>query len=70
MRFLVDAQLPPALAKFLAAGCHEAMHVGDCGLQDASDGAIWDFASKDGSAIVTKDEDFAHRRTLAAAKNP
>jgi predicted nuclease of predicted toxin-antitoxin system len=33
MRFLVDAQLPPALARWLAAQGHEAAHVGDLGLQ-------------------------------------
>lgn len=29
MRFLVDAQLPPALARWLAAKSHETVHVGD-----------------------------------------
>lgn len=32
MRFLVDAQLPPALARWLAAQGHEAEHVGDIGM--------------------------------------
>jgi len=32
MRFLVDAQLPPALARTLEAGGHEAEHVADIGL--------------------------------------
>ena len=32
MRFLVDQQLPPALARFLAAGGHLAEHVSDIGL--------------------------------------
>ena len=67
MRFVVDAQLPPALARFLAAKGHEAEHVADCGLESASDGAIWDFALREGAAIITKDEDFAQRKTLAGA---
>ena len=29
MRFLVDAQLPPALARWLAAQGHETAHIGD-----------------------------------------
>jgi predicted nuclease of predicted toxin-antitoxin system len=29
MRFLVDAQLPPALANWLAAQGHDAAHVAD-----------------------------------------
>ena len=40
MRFLVDAQLPPALALWLAAMGHEADHVADKGMQAASDAAI------------------------------
>jgi predicted nuclease of predicted toxin-antitoxin system len=65
MRFLVDAQLPPALARWLAAQGHEAAHVGDLGMQAASDAAIWDHALTSSSAIVTKDEDFAQRKVLA-----
>jgi predicted nuclease of predicted toxin-antitoxin system len=65
MRFLVDAQLPPALARWLAAQGHEAAHVGDLGMQAASDAVIWDHALASSSAIVTKDEDFAQRKVLA-----
>jgi len=64
MRFLVDAQLPPAVARWLAANGHEAAHVGDLGMQAASDAAIWDHARATSSAIVTKDEDFAQRKVL------
>jgi predicted nuclease of predicted toxin-antitoxin system len=66
MRFLVDAQLPPALARWLADQGHEAQHVADLGMQAASDTAIWDHALSTSSAIVTKDEDFAQRKVLAA----
>ena len=65
MRFLVDAQLPPALARQLTAKGHDAEHVGDLGMQAASDAAIWDHALASSSAIVTKDEDFAQRKVLA-----
>ncbi|EQD33994.1 hypothetical protein B2A_12866, partial [mine drainage metagenome] len=41
MRFLVDAQLPPALARLLEDRGHQAEHVLDCGLERASDAAIW-----------------------------
>jgi predicted nuclease of predicted toxin-antitoxin system len=67
MRFVVDAQLPPALARFLDAKGHVAEHVADRGLQAASDSAIWDFALQEGAAVITKDEDFARRKTLADA---
>jgi predicted nuclease of predicted toxin-antitoxin system len=64
MRFLVDAQLPPALARWLVAQGHEAEHVGDRGMQTASDAVIWDYALASAAAIVTKDEDFAQRKVL------
>ena len=40
MRFLIDAQLPPALARLLASHGHVAEHVADIGLRDADDSRI------------------------------
>lgn len=59
MRFLVDAQLPPALARRIAAAGHECEHVADCGLLTAPDPAIRAYARSVGAVIITKDEDFA-----------
>ncbi|MEO7294797.1 MAG: DUF5615 family PIN-like protein, partial [Candidatus Limnocylindria bacterium] len=59
MRFLVDAQLPPALALLLREHGHEAEHVTDIGPADATDADLWRYALDHGAAIVTKDEDFA-----------
>ncbi len=67
MRFLIDAQLPPAIVGWLAAKGHRAEHVGDLGMQAASDAAIWDHALATSAAIITKDEDFAQRKVLASA---
>lgn len=67
MRFLVDAQLPPALARWFVGKGHEAEHVADCGLADASDRAIWGYALDVGAVILTKDEDFSVRKTLEPA---
>ncbi len=61
MRFLVDAQLPPALARCLEDCGHQAEHVADIGLEDAEDTSIWDFALQHQAIVVTKDEDFPHR---------
>ena len=58
MKFLVDAQLPPALARALAEVGHDAAHVADLGLHGAGDGTIWREAARRGAVIVTKDEDF------------
>jgi predicted nuclease of predicted toxin-antitoxin system len=63
-RFLVDAQLPPALARWLEKAGHHAQHVADIGLAQASDRDIWDRAIGAGAVIITKDEDFAQRKAL------
>ncbi len=70
MRFLIDAQLPPALARHLAALGHGAEHVGDVGLLTASDERIWDHAAATGAALVTKDEDFVTMRALDKRGSP
>ena len=67
MRFLVGAQLPLALARLLEDRGHQAEHVLDCGLERASDAAIWARAVANGASIITKDEDFAVRRVLQKA---
>jgi predicted nuclease of predicted toxin-antitoxin system len=41
MRFIVDAQLPAALARFLESYGHDAKHVFDVGLANAEDKVIW-----------------------------
>ena len=64
MRFLVDAQLPPALARQIETLGHAAEHVFDCGLATGSDDVIRAYAAKVGAVIVTKDEDFVVRRVL------
>ena len=61
MRFVVDAQLPPALARRLETLGHTAEHVADRGMAAASDNTIHDYAASVGAVIVTKDEDFAIR---------
>jgi predicted nuclease of predicted toxin-antitoxin system len=64
VRFLVDAQLPPALARWLASKGHETEHVADRKMESATDHAIWIYALGSGAAIVTKDEDFAQRKAI------
>ncbi|RPJ32297.1 MAG: hypothetical protein EHM17_13550 [Verrucomicrobiaceae bacterium] len=61
MRFLIDAQLPPALARLLEAHGHIAEHVADIGLRHAEDSPIWAYAIAHQAIIVTKDEDFPQR---------
>ena len=58
MRFLVDAQLPPGLCRWLAARGHEAMHVHELGLGAAADADIATHAESEGATLISKDEDF------------
>jgi predicted nuclease of predicted toxin-antitoxin system len=58
MRFLVDTNLPPALAEWLVSEGYEALHTRDLGMAAAKDREIWAEALASGSCIVTKDEDF------------
>lgn len=67
MKFLVDAQLPPALAQWLREAGYDAQAVREVGLREADDGAIWRHALAQGRVIVTKDEDFAQRAQTGAA---
>ncbi len=61
MRFLVDAQLPPALAHWLGERGQAATAVREAGLRDSDDGSIWNFATAGGWTLITKDEDFVAR---------
>lgn len=61
MRFLIDAQLPPALAQWLGEHSLPATAVRDAGLRESDDGSIWNFATAGGWTVLTKDEDFVAR---------
>jgi predicted nuclease of predicted toxin-antitoxin system len=64
VHFIIDAQLPPALARLLESRGHEAKHLADLGLLEAEDLHIWRYASQHKAVIVTKDEDFVILSTL------
>jgi predicted nuclease of predicted toxin-antitoxin system len=58
VRFLVDAQLPPALAQWIELQGCGAEHVAFALTPTARDAAIVKYAVEYGAAIVTKDSDF------------
>jgi predicted nuclease of predicted toxin-antitoxin system len=58
MKFLIDAQLPPGLARWFEARGHAAVHVFDVGLGAASDAAIAARTESENEVLVSKDEDF------------
>jgi predicted nuclease of predicted toxin-antitoxin system len=60
VKFLIDAQLPPALADWLHLRGHDAVHVSATVGADASDNDVWEQAGREGRILVSKDRDFAH----------
>ncbi len=61
MKFLIDNQLPLALATMLTSKGHRASHVLDLGLEAATDSEIWNYAAANSLVLITKDEDFSYR---------
>ena len=60
MNFLVDNQLPPALARFLTEHGHTGRHVLDFNLDEAPDAVVWSYALQHDMVVVSKDDDFLH----------
>jgi len=59
MTFWIDAQMPPALAQYLAKTFGvEAIPIRDLGLRDAGDAAIFGAARLRDATVITKDSDF------------
>ena len=64
MKFLIDQQLPPALAGFIQSQSHIAQHVRELGLKESDDRVIWRHASVNEFIVVSKDEDFYYFATV------
>jgi len=68
VRFLVDAQLPPTLATFLADLGHDAIHVASLpGSVRTPDAEITSIADTEDRTVVTKDADFRHSHTVSGS---
>lgn len=65
MRFLVDAQLPKQLARFLTGTGHDALHTLDLPRKNRTpDDEINQVAAAEDRIIVTKDQDFVDSHLL------
>ena len=65
MKFLVDAQLPRRITRWLAAAGCDAVHTLD--LPEAnwtSDECVIEFADREGRAVISKDADFVDSHLL------
>ena len=60
MKYLVDNQLPAALARALVTAGYDAVHVRDLSLEQAPDLTIWIQAIAQHRIVISKDEDFFH----------
>lgn len=58
MKFLIDNQIPPALAYWLVKSGFDAVHVLDRGLASSPDRELWQIAKSEDRIMITKDEDF------------
>jgi predicted nuclease of predicted toxin-antitoxin system len=58
MRFLVDTNLPPALAVWLIERGHDAQHAAHVIDAQADDRAIWNLAVSTEAIVITKDADY------------
>ena len=70
MKFLVDMPLSPALADWLVARGHDAVHASRIGLALAPDETILAHAGKEHRVVVTADLDFPRLIALAQADGP
>jgi predicted nuclease of predicted toxin-antitoxin system len=63
MKFLIDQNLPDALARWLIDQGHEAEHVRLLGLAEAADGVILRRTVDLHAVLISKDADFAGARS-------
>jgi predicted nuclease of predicted toxin-antitoxin system len=68
VKFLVDAQLPPRLARALVAAGHDAVHTLDLPEgKRSTDRAVAGMADADDRVLITKDGDFRDSHRLRAS---
>jgi predicted nuclease of predicted toxin-antitoxin system len=70
VRFLVDMPLSPALAIWLRARGHNAVHASTSGLGSAPDSEILARAAQEARTVITADLDYPRLLALAGATGP
>jgi predicted nuclease of predicted toxin-antitoxin system len=66
VKFLVDAQLPRRLTRWLAADGHSAIHTLDLPLGNrTSDNEVVAYADRESRIVVTKDDDFVQSHLVS-----
>jgi predicted nuclease of predicted toxin-antitoxin system len=70
VKFLVDMPLSPALAVWLRARGHDAIHASTSGLDSAPDAEILARAAQEMRTVITADLDYPRLLALAGATGP
>lgn len=70
MRFLVDQNLSPLVAKLLRDAGHDAIHTREIGMATSDDADIFDRAAAEGRTIVSADTDFGTLLAERATSQP
>ena len=70
MKFLLDENIPPSLAKLLQNEGYEARHVKTVGLGETLDMKIVEFTEQTGEIILTHDLDFGGLMALSGKIKP
>lgn len=70
MRFLLNMNIPRALARALAEHGHSARHAGDIGMAGAADLTIVEEAARSGENIITHDLDYGPLLALSGRAAP
>jgi len=70
VKFLLDANLSPEVARLLKEAGHDAIHVGDIELLSAPDPEIMQAAAKEDRILLTADADFGALLALGSLASP
>ncbi|HET7052504.1 MAG TPA: DUF5615 family PIN-like protein [Solirubrobacterales bacterium] len=70
MRFLLDANLSPEVARLLKKAEQDAIHVSEIGLLTAPDPEIMEAAGQEGRILLTADADFGALLALGSRAKP